>query len=109
MHSRDLVSATRREFLLGVSAVTASSSRLESASSDAVHPLVAGPEVDAFKEAQARCSAKFGYRARSRFIKLAQPPLTLHVLEAGTAIPSFCLVGINRCPVRRPSRRSTQQ
>src|SRR5260370_7909309 len=93
MPSRDLVRLTRREFLWGVSALTVISSHLQGASADAVTPLVAGPEVDAFKTAQARCSAKFGYRARSRFIKIAQPPLTLHVLEAGHGHPVVLLSG----------------
>jgi 2-hydroxy-6-oxonona-2,4-dienedioate hydrolase len=93
MPSRDLVRPTRREFLSGVSALTVILSPLQGASSDSVTPLVAGPEVDAFKEAQARCSAKFGYRAHSRFIKIAQPPLTLHVLEAGHGNPVVLLSG----------------
>ena len=63
MPSRDLICPTRRELLSGVAALTVISSPLQGASSDAVTPLVAGPEVDAFKEAQARCCAKFGYVA----------------------------------------------
>src|SRR5260370_17234770 len=93
MPSRDLVRAPRREFLLGVSAVALTSSRLQGNSPDSVSPLVAGRQVDAFKEAQARCSAKFGYRARSRFVKIAKPQLTLHVLEAGHGKPVVLLSG----------------
>ena len=93
MPSCNSVRATRREFLSGVSALTVISSHLQGASSDSVTPLVAGPEVDAFKEAQARCSAKFGYRARSRFVKIAKPQLTLHVLEAGHGKPVVLLSG----------------
>jgi pimeloyl-ACP methyl ester carboxylesterase len=93
MPSRDLVRATRREFLSGVSALTVIASPLTCASSDSVSPLVAGPEVDTFKEAQARCSARFGYQARSRFIKIAKPQLTLHVLEAGHGSPVVLLSG----------------
>ena len=93
MPSRDLVRLTRRKFLSGVSAVTVMSAHSQGTSSDAVTPLGAGPEVDAFKKAQARCSAKFGYRARSRFIKIAHPPLTLHVLEAGHGSPVVLLSG----------------
>src|SRR5260370_7042617 len=91
MPSRDLVRLTRRKFLWGVSALTVISSHLQGASADAVTPLVAGPEVDAFKTAQARCSAKFGYRALSRFIKIAPPPLNLHVLQAGHDPPLVLL------------------
>src|SRR5260370_13332179 len=57
MPSRDLVRLTRRKFLCGVSALTVISSHLQGASSDAVTPFVAGTQVDAFKTAQARCSA----------------------------------------------------
>ena len=93
MPSRDLVRATRREFLLGVSALALTSSPLQGNPPDSVSPLVAGRQVDAFKEAQARCSAKFGYRARSRFVKIAKPQLTLHVLEAGHGKPVVLLSG----------------
>src|SRR5260370_21944609 len=57
MPSRDLVRLTRRKFLWGVSALTVISSHLQGASADAVTPFVAGTQVDAFKTAQARCSA----------------------------------------------------
>lgn len=93
MPSRDLVRATRREFLSGVSALALNSSPLRGDSPASVTPLVAGPQVDAFKEAQARCSAKFGYRPRSRFVKIAKPQLTLHVLEAGHGNPVVLLSG----------------
>src|SRR5258708_19691338 len=79
--------------MLGVSAHSVNSSHLQGASADAVTPLVAGPEVDAFKTAQARSSAKFGVRVRPRFIKIAQAPLTLHVLEAGPGHPVVLLSG----------------
>jgi pimeloyl-ACP methyl ester carboxylesterase len=93
MPSRDLVRATRREFLYGVTALALTSSPLLGNPPDSVSPLVAGPQVDAFKEAQARCSAKFRYRARSRFVKIAKPQLTLHVLEAGHGKPVVLLSG----------------
>jgi pimeloyl-ACP methyl ester carboxylesterase len=93
MPSRDLVCATRREFLSGISALTVIASPSTGASSDSVSPLVTGPEVEAFKEAQARCSARFGYQARSRFIKIAKPQLTLHVLEAGHGSPVVLVSG----------------
>jgi hypothetical protein len=93
MPLRDLVRATRREFLSGLSALTVIASPSTGASSDSVSPLAAGPEVDAFKEAQARCSARFGYHAHSRFIKIAKPQLTLHVLEAGHGSPVVLVSG----------------
>jgi pimeloyl-ACP methyl ester carboxylesterase len=79
--------------LYGVTALALTSSPLQGNPPDSVSPLVAGRQVDAFKEAQARCSAKFGYRARSRFVKIAKPQLTLHVLEAGNGKPVVLLSG----------------
>ena len=46
MSSRNLVRATRREFLSAVSALTVIASPLMGTSSDSVSALVAGPEVD---------------------------------------------------------------
>ena len=48
MPSRDLVRATRREFLYGVTALALTSSPLLGNPPDSVSPLVAGRQVDAF-------------------------------------------------------------
>jgi 2-hydroxy-6-oxonona-2,4-dienedioate hydrolase len=46
-------------------------------------PVVPSPEIDAFRMAQQQLLKKYGVSAKSRFIKLRQPALTAHLLEAG--------------------------
>lgn len=52
-----------------------------------------GPEVDAFKKAQAALLQKYGVAAHSRYVKLSKPPLTVHVLEVGRGDPVLLIHG----------------
>lgn len=89
----NLTQINRREFLAGLSVTVAVSSPLLSNPQNLVTPLTPSPQVEAFKAAQARLLAKFDYPTRPRFLKLAKPPLTLHVLEAGHGDPIVLLCG----------------
>jgi alpha-beta hydrolase superfamily lysophospholipase len=65
-----------------------------------VIPLVPGPEVDEFKKAQDRLLAKDRVTARSHFLKLPKPPLTVHVLEGGNGDPVLLIHGGNAIAVQ---------
>jgi pimeloyl-ACP methyl ester carboxylesterase len=58
-----------------------------------VTPLAPGPEVDAFKKAQDALLKKYGVTAKSRYVKLKEPALTVHVLEAGRGEPLLLIHG----------------
>jgi pimeloyl-ACP methyl ester carboxylesterase len=65
------------------------------AQTNAITPIVPGPEIDQFKKAQQTLLQKYGVSARSRYLKLTKPPLTAHVLEAGDGAPVLLLHGGN--------------
>ncbi len=91
---------TRRTFLKlaavgGVVANTAWFSRDLLAQDGAITPLLPGAEVDQFKKAQQDLLLKYGVAAHSEYLKLKQPPLTAHVLEAGQGPPVLLIHGGN--------------
>jgi len=63
------------------------------AQSAPITPVVPGAEIDAFKTAQQAVLQKYGVPAKSRYVKLKQPVLTAHVLEAGRGEPVVMLHG----------------
>lgn len=58
-----------------------------------VTPVTPGPEVEAFKAAQQALLKKYAVTAESKYLKLAKPSLTAHVLEAGRGDPVVMLHG----------------
>ncbi len=93
--------ATRREFLAGgLSCAMLAASAPPDAAEGPVIPLVPGPEVDSFKKAQDRLLAKDHVTARSRFVKLPKPPLSVHVLEGGEGAPVLLIHGGNAIAVQ---------
>ncbi len=93
--------ATRREFLAGgLSFTMLAASAPPDATQGPVIPLVPGPEVDAFKKAQDRLLAKDHVTARSHFVKLPRPRLTVHVLEGGKGAPVLLIHGGNAIAVQ---------
>ena len=89
---------TRRHFIEwcaagGVAANLASISGYAVAQSNAITPVIPGPEVDEFKRVQRRLLLKYDVSARSRYLKLKRPPLKVHVLEAGQGEPVLLLHG----------------
>src|SRR5687768_5737919 len=58
-----------------------------------VVPVTRGPEVEEFKKAQDKLLKKYQVSARSRYLKLNKPALTVHVLEAGKGKPIVMLHG----------------
>lgn len=54
---------------------------------------VSGPERTLFVERQARLLGHYGLDAASRFLALTQPPIRVHVLEAGQGDPAVILHG----------------
>lgn len=60
---------------------------------NAVTPVIASPEIDAFKKAQQKLLLKYGIRAKSKYINLSEPQLKAHVLEAGKGSPLVMLHG----------------
>jgi 2-hydroxy-6-oxo-octa-2,4-dienoate hydrolase len=88
--------ANRREFLAaGLSMTMLAASAPLHVEKDPVIPLVPGPEVDAFKKAQDRLLAKDKVTARSHFVKLTKPSLSVHVLEGGKGDPVLLIHGGN--------------
>jgi pimeloyl-ACP methyl ester carboxylesterase len=88
--------ANRREFLAaGFSLTMLAASTPFQTAKDPVIPLVPGPEVDAFKMAQDQLLTKDKVTARSRFLKLKNPPFTVHVLEGGKGDPVLLIHGGN--------------
>jgi pimeloyl-ACP methyl ester carboxylesterase len=88
--------ANRREFLAaGLSMTMLAASAPLHAAKDPVIPLARGPETDAFKKAQDRLLAKDKVTARSHFVKLTKPPLSVHVLEGGKGAPVLLIHGGN--------------
>ena len=88
----------RRKFLRSCGAgVIATSSGLCSrdllGQTSVITPVAPGPEVDQFRKAQGILLLKYGISARSRYLRLKQPPLTAHVLEAGEGMPVLLLHG----------------
>jgi pimeloyl-ACP methyl ester carboxylesterase len=93
--------STRREFLAGgLSFTMLAASAPRDVTQGPVIPLVPGPEVDAFKKAQDRLLAKDHVTARSRFVKLPKPPLSVHVLEGGKGDPVLLIHGGNAIAVQ---------
>jgi len=84
---------TRREFVAGFSSAAIAVSGLVAAPPDPIIPLIPGPEVDAYKKAQARSLAKFKVSAQSRYVKIPMLSLTAHVLEAGHGDPVVFIHG----------------
>lgn len=94
MTIKPFTGATRREFLSGGLSITMlAASAPREATESPVIPLVPGPEVDAFKEAQGRLLAKDHVTARSRFVRLPKPPLSVHVLVGGEGAPVLLIHG----------------
>jgi pimeloyl-ACP methyl ester carboxylesterase len=58
-----------------------------------ITPVVPGPEVDAFKKAQAALLNRYGVDAKSRHLKIQKPSLTVHVIDAGAGDPVVLLHG----------------
>jgi pimeloyl-ACP methyl ester carboxylesterase len=92
------MSTKRRQFIkgslmCGVAAGLSRSTRGWLAEPVPITALTAGPEVDAFKTAQQRLFQKHGASVESRYLKLKQPALTAHVLEAGRGDPVLMLHG----------------
>src|SRR5437762_5873539 len=56
-----------------------------------------GPEVEAYKKAQDALLAKYDVKATSRYLKLKQPEVTVHVLEAGQGKPLLLIHGGRSC------------
>lgn len=83
-----LGAANRREFLAGglSFAMLAESAECYVAEGPLI-PLVPGPEVESYKKAQDRLLAKDQVTARSHFVKLPNPPLSVHVLEGAKGDP----------------------
>lgn len=101
MTMRPFREANRREFLAaGLSLTMLAASPPHPAENDPVIPLVPGPEVDAFKKAQERLLAKDRVTARSHFLKLPKPPLSVHVLEGGRGDPVLLIHGGNAIAVQ---------
>jgi hypothetical protein len=96
MPMRPFREANRREFLAaGLSMTMLAASAPLHVEKDPVIPLVPGPEVDAFKKAQDRLLAKDKVTARSHFVKLTKPSLSVHVLEGGKGDPVLLIHGGN--------------
>jgi pimeloyl-ACP methyl ester carboxylesterase len=58
-----------------------------------ITPVAPGPEVEAFKDAQDALLKKYSVTAESRQVKLKNPQLTVHVLEAGRGEPVLLIHG----------------
>ena len=56
---------------------------------------VPGERISAYKAAQQALLKKYGVMAKSRYVKLKNPSLTVHVLEAGRGEPVLLLHGGN--------------
>jgi hypothetical protein len=88
----------RRQFIktsliFGVSAALTESPHLSLAQTGPITAVVPGPEVEAFTTAQQRLFQRFDTSVQSRYVKLKQPALTAHVLEAGRGNPVLMLHG----------------
>ena len=93
--------ATRREFLAGgLSFTMLAASAPPDATRGPVIPLVPGPEVEAFEKAQDRLLARDHVTARSHFVKLLEPPLSVHVLDGGKGDPVVLIHGGNAIAVQ---------
>ena len=79
----------------GVGVASSSYSPFLLAQTNTITPVVPGPEVDQFKKAQLNVLRKYDVSARSRFLKLKKPPLSVHVLDAGQGSPVLLLHGGN--------------
>jgi pimeloyl-ACP methyl ester carboxylesterase len=91
---------TRRDFgkwcaMSGVVATSGVFSSCLLAQTNAITPIVPGPEVDEFKKAQQALLLKYGVSARSQYLKLDKPLLTAHVLDGGKGPPVLILHGGN--------------
>ena len=87
---------TRRDFFTWCGGVVVTSGPFASyvlVQTGAVTPIVPGPEVDQFKIAQQKLLLRYGVSARSRYVNVAKPALTAHVLEAGRGEPVLLLHG----------------
>lgn len=68
--------------------------------STTITPLVPGPEVRAFEQAQQLVLDTFGIAAQSRYVQLQTPPLRVHVLEMGRGKPVVFIHGGNAVAVQ---------
>ena len=91
------MNTSRRQFvrgslICGIAALS-ESTRSALAQTGPVAAVAPGPEVDAFKTAQQRLFQKYDTSVRSRYVKLEEPALTAHVIEAGRGDPVLMLHG----------------
>jgi len=89
VNRRQFVKATLSSVVLGLNNVT----QRARAQAGPIMAVVPSPEIDAFKIAQQQLLNRYAVSAQSRFIKLRNPALTAHALEAGRGEPVLMLHG----------------